>query len=62
MELIFIILVSLGIGFAGGRVKNSAKLKAVSDEISSLEAKAKSAVQLAAADVLSFVASVKSKL
>jgi len=48
-------LVLLGLGFAGGRVKNAAKLAAVKAEVAKVEGSA-------VAEVKSLVAAIKAKL
>lgn len=56
------LLAAVAAGFGLGRIKNKAKLAAITAEISALEAKVKGAVTVVKDDIVSFIDRVKAKL
>lgn len=62
LSLLIVFLVGGGLGFGLGRVKDKAKLAAISAEISNLESKIKGLANVAIIDVMSAVTYVKAKL
>ncbi len=57
-----VVLISIGVGFGLGRVKNLAKLKAFQDHINVIDAAIGNEVQVASARVRSMLDDLKKKL
>lgn len=62
MITLIVLLVAFAGGFAVGRIKNADKLKAIGDEVKSLEDKAKGLAQVAATDVMAAIVYIKTKV